>query len=250
MVDMIPRTPHGLLIDVGSGTGEGTLRLAQHVGSDSHILGIDPSVVQTEFAGMRIPPEAQVKFSPYSVEEAVDRFPGVFDGVVAFNSIHLLGKTQKALAQLASLVNPGGFVAFCTGYTTESMSFTEKRSAAEMFEVMQNLAAEFGHTMDAASRESDGQRIRSVRMKALPGLLEAAGLDPGAIVRRTVAIPAESLVDFLALPGMAASFLPKSLSTEEVRQIISQAIEQCNITSVSRTWCFVVAKCRETSAPQ
>lgn len=246
MVDMIPRAPHSLLIDVGSGTGEGTLRLAEHVGSDSYILGIDPSVVQTEFATSRIPSTAQVKFSPYSVAEAVDRFPGVFDGLVAFNSIHLLGTTQKALAQLASLVTPGGFVAFCTGFTTEATSFSEMRASHELFETMKTLAAQHGEANDVSSKQGTARQIRSIRTQALPRHMEAAGLDldPKMIVKRPFEIPADSLVDFLALPGMTASILPAHLSTDMVRNIASRAIEQCGISSVSRNWHFVVAKRR------
>jgi SAM-dependent methyltransferase len=244
MIDMLPRVSSSSLIDVGSGTGEGTLRLAKHAGPGSHVLGIDPSAVQTEFASTRSASGAQVEFLPCSVAEAVERFAGTFDGLVAFNSIHLLGSAERSLVQLASLVRPGGFLAFCTGYTTEALEFPERRASVQMLEVMIALAARYRVANSAPSREGAGQEIRSIHVRLLREQLDAAGLVPEKIVTRPFEIPAESLADFLALPGMTSAILPAGLSSEIVREIASEALAKCGISSLSRTWHFVVAKRR------
>jgi hypothetical protein len=113
-----------------------------------------------------------------------------------------------------------------------------------MLEVMIALAARYRVANSAPSREGAGQEIRSIHVRLLREQLDAAGLVPEKIVTRPFEIPAESLADFLALPGMTSAILPAGLSSEIVREIASEALAKCGISSLSRTWHFVVAKRR------
>jgi hypothetical protein len=186
-----------------------------------------------------------VDFLPYSVSDAVERYRADFDGLVGFNSIHLLGRTEVALSQLASLVKPGGFVAFCTGYHTDARSFAEMKRSVAMFEVMQEIAARHPTPTNNVASGRSSAAIRSVRVSKLESYMDQAGLSSITKQMIPVDMPAESLVEFLALPGMAASILPAGFSREQARGVISEALDICGVSSISRKWLFVLAERRE-----
>lgn len=179
-----------------------------------------------------------------SAQDAATQFSGSFDGVVSFNSIHLLGPSDKALAGLASLVKTGGFVAFCTTYHTQAITNEQGFRAAEFVDRISQIGkAQYGSTPVPAGL-SQGLAHHLIDVHQLETLLDNSALRPLRYYQKQVTIPASSLVTFMTLPGMVDSLLPPGLSQEAIEQIAEQACKELRITDLTRSWLFVVAECR------
>jgi|GEM_PF-3832076 len=241
LLDALPLKASSSLIDVGCGTGVGTFLLGKKVNPNSQILGIDPSNVQVDFARRSASSNRNVQFHPLNASEAARRYPAAFDGVISFNSIHLLGPLQIALKELSAMVRPDGFVAFCTAYHTQSITHEQAYRAAEFVDAIMRTGRKFYGELPDRSQSGHGLAYRSVNMDELSELLSRAGLKATFLKLVEVAIPDSSLVDFMALPGMIDCFLPDGLPRFEIEALVRSALHETKITTLSRKWLYVVA---------
>lgn len=104
--------PHHAVLDYGCGNGLYSLELA---GEAKHFLGIDTSdrmvEVARDLAGKRGLPNLDFQCQDLLSNEMEKR---VFDVVLAFNILHLIGERRMALARLMELMHPGGHLVTTT----------------------------------------------------------------------------------------------------------------------------------------
>jgi SAM-dependent methyltransferase len=96
--------PGSRVLDVGCGSGE-LLAMLESVGADA--AGVDPAQRMLEIA-RSLAPRADVRTG---VADALPWPDDSFDVVVAVNALQFADDTDDALAELARVVVPGGFVA-------------------------------------------------------------------------------------------------------------------------------------------
>lgn len=97
------------ILDVGCGTGEDASMLAEHVGPDGEVVGVDNSEAMVETARERASDVPTVRFA---VDDALDlSFPDdAFDAARADRVLQHLAAPAEAYAELRRVTRPGGRV--------------------------------------------------------------------------------------------------------------------------------------------
>lgn len=105
----VPVTVTTRVIEVGAGTGLLGRALAPHVAS---VLLTDPSPGMLEVAGQALDASAIGNARTFRFDLAADPLPGErFDLVTSLMAMHHVLDTDAALARLAELLEPGGWIA-------------------------------------------------------------------------------------------------------------------------------------------
>jgi SAM-dependent methyltransferase len=160
----LPRGSRGL--DVGCGVGLYTLWLAEAVGPEGRVLGIEPSAERVEVAralvGARLgPPRLQFREGDGT---ALDATSGAFDWLWCCNVLHHIRDTQAALKEFARVVRPGGLVVI---KETQTLSALFLPGHPELERRIHQAESE-------RSREEAGDRtFQERRQRTLESLLEA-----------------------------------------------------------------------------
>lgn len=244
MLDMLPLRGDYRVIDVGSGTGSGSLRIANRLTGDGSVLGIDASRVQVEFAQSQLPEGSPVSYRALSLAEASTAYSEAFDCAVFCNSIHLLGKLPEVLSQTAPMLKPGGYVGFCSGYSSAANDSAASAGLAMTLSVMRELADSRFPAIGGESAESSyGPRtLFSIRIKSLERDVAQAGFCDLTVEFRNYQLPMESVIEFLSLPGIGETILPERIALSDRRAIIAEVLESSGLTHVPRSWCFATAR--------
>lgn len=182
------------VLDVGCGAGDVSFLAAAFVGASGSVLGIDQSPESVSLATERAKEAGlgNVRFEVSLIEAFRDGGP--FDALVGRLVLLYLRDPAEVLGQLASLVRPGGVIAF------QEMEMTTARAVPEV-----PLFAQCGRwIVEAFTRAgvetSMGSRLRSIFLRA--GLPE-----PQMITGGRVEGSAESPI-FEWLAGTLRSLLP------------------------------------------
>lgn len=102
-------TPDSVVLDIGCGTGSLALRLAD-AGREVHGLDVSPEMVRIARDKAERQGAANVRFHVGPFDESFTAFPAAhLDGLCAYSILHLVDDRHAALAQIYSLVKPGGF---------------------------------------------------------------------------------------------------------------------------------------------
>ncbi len=106
----LPKASHGL--DVGCGVGLYTLWLAEAVGAEGRVVGIEPTAEGVEAAralvGHALPaPRLEFREGDATKIDAVD---GAFNWLWCGDVLHHIQDTGRALSEFARVVRPGGFI--------------------------------------------------------------------------------------------------------------------------------------------
>ncbi|MFD5429142.1 class I SAM-dependent methyltransferase [Streptomyces sp. NPDC127084] len=97
------RTPEGVVLDLGSGTG----RVAEHIASSTRrVIAVDRSAGMLEYARKSFPPERGVALRADIRDLPIE--DGVIDGVVCSGVLHHLPEWRRALREAARVLRPGG----------------------------------------------------------------------------------------------------------------------------------------------
>jgi SAM-dependent methyltransferase len=153
-------------IDVGCGVGLYTLWLAEAVGPDGQVLGIEPSAERVEAAralvGDRLPPP-RLEFQVGDGVE-MDAPAGRFDWLWCGNVLHHIPDTQAALKEFARVVKPGGRIVIMESQTLPAMFLPGHPS----------LERRIQEAESERSREEAGARtFQERRQRTLEALREA-----------------------------------------------------------------------------
>lgn len=249
MASLLPDISAGsVVVDLGSGTGRGAAELARRYGDQIRVIGIDPAVSQVVFARELCSSLSHVEFREGQLRSLGEVVPEAPQGIVAFNAIHLLGKFRDVLSQCASYIPEGGFLAFCTGYSTRRYEGNVGIEARRCLEkIVANAFREFPGHLPGSSlidvMKSQGETgIETIRSNRLEKDLGDSGFAVERIEYQSCNLPLESIVDFLVLPGVGDSVLPESIPEADRRALITETLQGEGVTLLPRTWCHVVAR--------
>jgi ubiquinone/menaquinone biosynthesis C-methylase UbiE len=164
----LPRGSRGL--DVGCGVGLYTLWLAEAVGPDGRVVGIEPSAERVDaaraLAGVRLgPPRLEFREGDGT---AVDAPAGTFDWLWCGNVLHHILDTQAALKDFARVLRPGGLLVVLESQALSAMFLP---GHPELERRIQQAETE-------RSREEAGARsFQERRQRTLESLREAGFAD-------------------------------------------------------------------------
>lgn len=109
LLDALSPAGGALLLDVGCGTGNLALRLAEELGPEGRVVGVDPSPAMLRQARAKPrPPGVLFVLAP------AERLPfpeGTFDAAVSCVSMHHWARPRTAIRDVARVLRPGGRVA-------------------------------------------------------------------------------------------------------------------------------------------
>jgi len=112
LVQAMPDLPYSRVLDVGCGTGVGSLAVATRFPSVRHITAVDPSEgMLDEFrAKLGAAPAVDVALQQADVD-AMDVPDGEFDAAIMTMSFHWFPRKSWATARIARALAPGGILA-------------------------------------------------------------------------------------------------------------------------------------------
>lgn len=101
--------PGGQYLDLGCGTGNSTLMIAQKLTSGSFVMGIDNSKTAIELARTKAATIgfSRTSFSLCSINKDLEFNDQHFDGVLANNVIYLVKDPVQTLAEVLRVLKPG-----------------------------------------------------------------------------------------------------------------------------------------------
>ena len=153
-------------IDVGCGVGLYTLWLAQAVGPDGRVLGIEPSAERVEAARALVGDRLWPPRLEFQVGDGVEiEAPAAsFDWLWCGNVLHHIPDTQAALKEFARVLRPGGRIVVMESQTLAAMFLPGHPS----------LERRIQEAESERSREEAGARtFQERRQRTLESLREA-----------------------------------------------------------------------------
>lgn len=127
MVAMAHIQPGHRVLDVATGLGEPALTVAQAVGTQGQVIGIDQSSQMLNLARKRGEKWPQVRFLEMDAEQ-IDFEPASFDAITCRWGLMFLPHCQQTLEKLRKLLRPQGhFVATVWGQPSEVPIFSQVR---------------------------------------------------------------------------------------------------------------------------
>ena len=210
-VELVAHSPHPLagrlVLDAGAGTGAGTRAL---LAAGARVLASDLSAGMLQHARERRPPGmvADIQHLPLTA--------GVLDDAIAPFVLNHLDRPDRALAELARVVRPGGAV-LASVYDNASSSPPRDR--------VDDVAAELGHvTPDWYRRLKSTSQALVGTVDLLAGVAAEAGLDGVHVHRVRIDVGvhlAEDLVDYRLSQAQYTAWM-QSL-TEDDRSAVRRA---------------------------
>jgi SAM-dependent methyltransferase len=102
------------VLDVGCGCGQTSLQLAERVGADGQVVGIDISAVMLERARERAKQAGLSNLEFRNVDAQIEPFESSFDLLFSRFGVMFFASPEEALANLLSVLRPGGRLTFLT----------------------------------------------------------------------------------------------------------------------------------------
>lgn len=109
-LDALSLRPGQRVLDVGCGCGHTSLQLAERLGSDGYVCGIDPSIPMLEHARARAAGRSNIEFVAADAQQ--HRFETRFDHVYSRFGVMFFEDPTKAFRALRAALAPNGRVAF------------------------------------------------------------------------------------------------------------------------------------------
>ena len=184
------RTPDGVVLDLGSGTG----RVAEHLASSTRmVIAVDRSVGMLEYARKSFLPERGVALRADIRDLPIE--DGVIDGVVCSGVLHHLPEWRHALREAARVLRPGGRLIVREPNARYAGQFFEPAEKVMNWLAIKGRTAQ--ETQDAGAQEG----LSPVEKPLSPGLLVQAARAEGFEV---ITLGSAMLLGSLGIPGEAA----------------------------------------------
>jgi ubiquinone/menaquinone biosynthesis C-methylase UbiE len=201
MIDLLGLPGNQTILDVGCGTGDDARQMAQFIGGQGRIVGVDNSQAmlaeaRQRAAGQNLPVEFQIGDA-----QALPFDADTFDGCRADRSLMHVPDTRKALSEMLRVAKPGGrIVVYEVDFETLVIDAVDRA-----------LTRRILHTWcDSFPDGWLGRRI--------PGLLRDLGLQDLTIVPHTLV-----LTPALALPLLGAATVDKAVKGNSITPAEGQA---------------------------
>lgn len=221
LLDAIDPQPGERILDVCTGPGEPAMTLAQAMGSQGEVLGIDLSDKMIERA-RQTADEKKVQNARFEVMDAegMDLDDASFDAIVSRSSLQILTNPAAALDEIARVLAPGGrFVASVWAAPGE-------RSPA--------IHAMLGPMLMYCTPDETGYLPTPYELggpHTLRNMVENAGLEPTNEDRITVPVRFDGVDDYLQA---VMEGTPVGHSLEEETDAVQQAVLEETRENVQR----------------
>ena len=114
--------PGDRVLDIGCGTGSSTASILQQMNDQGEVIAIDRNKGYLDIAKEKLSKCPNVSFVEADVAGVGDVIQGPIDAGLIFNTIHLIRDHRKLFSGIASVLKPGGILAFNTTYFAENDS--------------------------------------------------------------------------------------------------------------------------------
>lgn len=143
LIDALAVKPGESVLELGCGTGILTEYLAERVGRDGEVLGLDPMALRISMAQQRARPNLRFQIgSAYQLA----RFPdGSFDAILLNGGLHKLPDKQEPLRQFQRMLKAGGRL----GIHTPSKDHPHPVSAIKQFVLSQTSYLNYAEPAEA-----------------------------------------------------------------------------------------------------
>ena len=241
LLDFAPPAPGSTAIDLGSGTGAGSSALFNAMRGRGQVIGIDKSAQLVEFADLHAA-RPGLRFIQGDVHELNTLVPGLVDSIYAFNALHLFPSIKLLLSECQQKLNPGGQLAFCTGYTQEALDRDSSRPWVKLFKAVRDAAAEEFPDLPLGPRHTNHCESRAWRCSDIEQMLRQAGFESISKKLVPVQLDLESILQFARMPGMGSAVLPLFIDPEARERIMICAARSAGFESYMRNWALFSAK--------
>lgn len=113
-------SPNDVILDIGCGTGSLALELAPKV-AQVHALDFSGEMIRIGKRKARDQGVTNITFHQSTLEASEAFQPGQFDGICAYNILHLVEDRAATLQQIFEYLKPGGFFISSTACLGESL---------------------------------------------------------------------------------------------------------------------------------
>ena len=113
-------SPTDVILDIGCGTGSLALELSPHV-AEVHALDFSGEMIKIGERKARDQKATNITFHQTTLEAAEGFQPGQFDGICAYNILHLVEDRADTLRRIFAYLRPGGFFISSTACLGESL---------------------------------------------------------------------------------------------------------------------------------
>jgi SAM-dependent methyltransferase len=223
------------VLDIGCGTGQTTLELAEAVGRDGAVMGVDISHPLLEVARRRADGAPNIRF--VEADAQTERFEAAsFDAAFSRFGVMFFADPVAAFRNIRSALKPGGRLTFvCWRAQGENPVMTVAMAAAAPF-LPQTPAAPADPTAPGPFALADAERTR--------GILAGAGFTDIAIVPHNEKVGGGNLDQTLELSlrvGPLGSFLrenpeKRDAAVSAVRQALAAHDGPDGVKLDSATW--------------
>ncbi len=171
IIQSLPISPQMSVIDVGCGDGFYLGLLAERLGEQGRLTGLDTNKAFLELAREQVSGErsrCQVEFASERLSQLAAHRPAEFDFVWCAQGLYSLPEPVSALRQMAALLKPGGTVAVLENDTLHQLLLpwpSELEIAIRTAEL-------------AALAEEHREQEKFYVGRRLPAVLAEAGLEP------------------------------------------------------------------------
>jgi len=234
------------IIELASGTGLVTqiiLEEVQRLGRTAHIICIEPSKEARDLASAHLPGN-DIVFLDGDVDQ-LDHITQGIDLVFCCNAIHLIPQKQALIAQIASLLVPGGLFGCNTAFFVGA---TPPQEGSDFNFLLIRRALAWLHQHYPAIRPSRRGQTASVQWLSAneyTALINEQGLSIVASTLEDVQMPIEAVQDiggywlFIegALPGV-----PIPIGAQALRQAAVEAAKELHLSAVPRIWLQLIAQ--------
>ncbi|MGB5811151.1 MAG: class I SAM-dependent methyltransferase [Polyangiales bacterium] len=101
-------SPTDVVLDIGCGTGSLALELAPKV-TQVHALDFSGEMIKIGKRKAEVQDVSNITFHQSTLEASQAFHPGQFDGICAYNILHLVEDRSATLQRIFELLKPGGF---------------------------------------------------------------------------------------------------------------------------------------------